>query len=706
MRPLLLLASLLACADPPEQAEDAEPNPDLGSRPVDALVELPTRDARSGCDAPERCEGTDEDCDGRIDEGLQRPCGEAAGLCEPGVERCEAGAWIACDATLAAEERCEGRADEDCDNSVDEGCPCAAETLRECGSDEGRCALGEQRCVAETWSACEGATGPAAETCEGTDEDCDGRVDEALERPCGSEVGACTPGRQICAAGEWSACGGGTLARAEVCEGSDDDCDGRVDERLEESCGSDVGRCRSGSRRCVDGAWGACGGGVQPGFEDCEGGDQDCDGAVDEGCACRAGAERACGSGLGDCERGRQRCQGGMWGPCEGGVVPGAEACDGAGDEDCDGRVDEGCACVDGAEEPCGLAVGLCRAGARTCANGAFGPCVGGVQPVEEACDGGRDEDCDGAMDEGCECADGATRICGDCDDGEQICAAGRWGLCEGGRAAGEELCEGAEDEDCDGRVDEGCDCVNGGERACGVAEGRCREGVERCARGAWGPCLGSVEPAEERCEGRVDEDCDGSVDEGHRALIQQTTYGALAVEHPSCDGAEQRFGANCLSAMHRLCRDGCRRSGFGPVEHAGDNASVACVTADVVQTSFAVLAGHHPGCTAATPFGKDCFAAADFECRQRGAVGGYGPVEFTAPNAQIACLSGPQLGRFALGWGELAAHQPACDGGAQIFGTECASAIHRACRARGFLSGVGPVQNNAQIAGVVCVAP
>ena len=82
----------------------------------------------------------------------------------------------------------------------------------------------------------------------------------------------------------------------------------------------------------------------------CDGFDNDCDGAIDEGCNCKAGEVRACFSGpmnrigVGACAPGTMRClqEGnlGVWGPCEGEVIPVGEVCDGL-DNDCNTCVDE-----------------------------------------------------------------------------------------------------------------------------------------------------------------------------------------------------------------------------------------------------------------------------------------------------------------------------------------------------------------------------
>jgi len=83
--------------------------------------------------------------------------------------------------------------------------------------------------------------------------------------------------------------------------------------------------------------------------------DDDCDGLVDENCSCVPGAVQPCFRGppgrraVGACQDGMQRCTGGgefgTWGVCEGGIPPGAEACDGL-DNDCNGCTDEVEGCV------------------------------------------------------------------------------------------------------------------------------------------------------------------------------------------------------------------------------------------------------------------------------------------------------------------------------------------------------------------------
>ena len=84
--------------------------------------------------------------------------------------------------------------------------------------------------------------------------------------------------------------------------------------------------------------------------------DDNCDGRVDEGCPCTPGAVQQCfvgppgRRGVGGCVDGMQTCQGGgefvEWGPCTGGIRPGAESCDSV-DNDCNGCADDSPECCE-----------------------------------------------------------------------------------------------------------------------------------------------------------------------------------------------------------------------------------------------------------------------------------------------------------------------------------------------------------------------
>jgi hypothetical protein len=85
------------------------------------------------------------------------------------------------------------------------------------------------------------------------------------------------------------------------------------------------------------------------GTEVCDGSDNNANGQVDEGCTCVFGTTQACFAGapssrnVGGCLDGTQTCQNRAapaWGPCTGGFLPTAEICD-TKDNDCDGCSDD-----------------------------------------------------------------------------------------------------------------------------------------------------------------------------------------------------------------------------------------------------------------------------------------------------------------------------------------------------------------------------
>ncbi len=511
--------------------------------------------------AQEVCDGVDNDCSGAVDDGLAgQACALTLGVCAGASRVCANGAFGECGAAEyggdyeADETRCDG-ADNDCDGRTDEGCACDDGAEQACGSEEGACRAGIQRCANAEWGPCEGSVEPAVETCNGVDDDCDGSVDEELEIPgCAKERGVCAGARSICLGDAGWTCGaeqyGENYEVEETrCDGLDNDCDGRADEACdcldgeEQPCGGDVGACQQGVQTCVNGHWDECRNAVEPVDEVCNGVDDDCDGNVDEGLEAPA-----CALSEGVCAGARRACAGADgWSMCDLEtyqandpgfvVVETEEHCDGE-DNDCDGVADEACDCQDGDTQVCGVNVGACTQGLQRCVMGAWDECDG-VAPTGELCNG-LDDDCDGTVDEQVDrpacglqegicagalkrCVDGAFAPCGEVEYGA------------GFDGAAEVRCD-TRDNDCDGDVDEDCECVDGQVQNCGTDIGACERGRQTCVRGAWSACEGSVEPVDEACDG-VDNDCDERVDEGLVGDACELQLGVCAGATQACGG-------------------------------------------------------------------------------------------------------------------------------------------------------------------------
>jgi streptogramin lyase len=230
---------------------------------------LPSAECEGGV-----ADGQDQDCDGRVDEGCRDAdgdgsawpddCDDADASVRPGArEVCnerdddcdrvtDEGVTNACGGCgpVAAAEDCGNILDDDCDGIVNDGCSCTLGASSECyrGPDGtqgvGACRTGRMTCDGSAefphWTECTGDVRPMPEVCNGEDDDCDGRVDERW-----------AVGSNRC----------GFCSSTEVCNGEDDDCDGRVDERVANRCGE-----------CAPER-----------TEVCDGTDNDCDGVVDEG---------------------------------------------------------------------------------------------------------------------------------------------------------------------------------------------------------------------------------------------------------------------------------------------------------------------------------------------------------------------------------------------------------------------------------------
>ncbi|MBM4398252.1 MAG: thrombospondin type 3 repeat-containing protein, partial [Deltaproteobacteria bacterium] len=667
--------------------------------------------------ATEACgNATDDDCDGFTDEAGGSGCStwykdadtdgygveaDAACLCSPagGYTAKVVGDCNDLDRTTfpGRAEACNQK-DDDCDGTVDEedasGC---ADWLLDADRD-GFGADGLARCLckgAAPWDAAKGgdcddgatAVHPgAAEACNGTDDDCDGEVDEAGATGCtkywldadGDGYGVALGSMCLCApAAPYSAvttgdCNDSAAAvhpgAAEACNLVDDDCNGVPDDPGAAGCedhffdNDQDGFGVSGNRKCLcapSGKWSASADGdcndsdknVYPGaVEACNGRDDDCDAAADEedalGCRAFWLDEDADGYGVAGASRclcaGAGRHTADKAGDCDDAataVNPGAaEACANGRDDDCDTAIDEegcqGCTTywLDADADGWGV-TGQTKclsapSGTWTAARG--GDCVDASADIHpgatESCNG-VDDDCDGATDEGVKTtfhldADGdgfgsatvTTQACSqpagyvaggtDCNDGNPNV-----------RPGGTEQCN-LLDDDCDGEVDEGVKSAFHRDQD-GDGFGDPAASVQACAAPAGyvansvdcDDSRTSVHPgAAEQCNG-LDDNCDGGVDEGVKSTFWRDAdgdgYGNVAATTQAC-AAPAGYVANAVD-----CNDAAVAVHPGAAEacNATDDDCDGAVDEGVLTTFFRDLDGDGYGNPSATT--QACAAAA-----------------------------------------------------------------------------------------------
>lgn len=155
--------------------------------------------------------GDDSNCNGIANEGCAcingetRPCGPpSVGVCRGGVQTCVNGVFNGecVGAVTAGTRNCNSPADNDCDgrpdNTIDNVCRCAIGTSQACGTHPqdgiGPCRAGSQQCVAgpgnssSAFGSCTGSVGPApADLCDGSDTNCNGQSDDDCGSPEGSD---------------------------------------------------------------------------------------------------------------------------------------------------------------------------------------------------------------------------------------------------------------------------------------------------------------------------------------------------------------------------------------------------------------------------------------------------------------------------------------------------------------------------------------
>jgi hypothetical protein len=528
----------------------------VGSAGEGASPSLRDAGADSGdckSEGEEVCDGRDNDCNGKIDDGIDfeepQNCGTcsldcsrvllnvAEPICVPPAkldgthagtctfDQCAQDYYDLDPETPGCEYFCDrnpdgkikkdlggegcGR-DDDCDGEVDEDLDLCAD-VNNCGACGKTCqvAHGTAACVsdAEEGDACtEKNTQCAVQSCDDEYSDRDGDPENGCEYQCIPDG-------------------------AEKCDGKDNDCDGLID-----NTDPDLEKEAHIGDACWGGSQGACHSSEHQGIRKCIGAQLKC---------CDPGSNDVAGTNANAPKKGVRN------GVCEADtgshvLRPGerSETCN-AVDDDCDGVADDSPKQVGNA---CGTAQGVCVAGTLTCESDPdsadYGKliCRGATEPREEVCNG-KDDDCDGVVDgtvitPAVECGDD-----NDCTEVDGICLPLEQG---------------------DGSV---CalPSADSGD-ACSVpkpppkgATSACRAGLTEC-HGGMLLCEGAVTrlpSVPDTCG--VDQNCDGALDNTNLTLL--TTCGSCSKDctrqGPNAAWTCESDGDGSYQCVQHGCNDG-----------------------------------------------------------------------------------------------------------------------------------------------------
>ena len=281
--------------DYPDSGADSGHSGDTGEDPNED--DTPT-DVTGGCS-----EGESQKCE------YEGPANtEGVGVCKAARRSCKAdGTWGPCTGAvlpvIESGELCSDGLDNDCDGLADKGgyCGDAGDSAPDGDPDSGNHGSGNTGGYSDQYEIPQGEGNPegcvdecvpiqaeclsemaseaTAGLCDGLDNDCDGQVDEGCTcspgqtQPCFMgppnyrNVGACVDGVQTCVvnlkdgkavSGKWGECVGGMMPKIDVCDNSDNNCNGCVDDQLccrpPIDCAYNIGTAAPFTDKIIDGS--------------------------------------------------------------------------------------------------------------------------------------------------------------------------------------------------------------------------------------------------------------------------------------------------------------------------------------------------------------------------------------------------------------------------------------------------------------------